>query len=289
MISKEIPLIGFTLFSQLSVGILILYNFVIFLPTFRNKGIHPAQFKTIPVLSFIFLAVSVIFSLTHLGKPVRALNSLDNISTSWLSREILMLILYFVSSSLFILSIFILKEWKRLMLALLNIASVCGILLIFSMSKIYSSVPVPLWHPAFTFLNFLAATVTMGGILLLIVQIRHGGWSGQQSLAWIVTVVLILEIIFIPIFLAYLDRNSMESQLSLKLILEDFSLIFYFRLVFQILSIVFIVIALYNIRSYTDKDKKLLGPVLAAASFIFLNEIFGRFLFYLANVSTGSL
>ena len=289
MISQEIPLIGFTLFSQLSVGALILYNFLVFLPIFRNKGIHPAKFKTIPVLSFIFLGISIVFALFHLGKPLRALNSLDNFATSWLSREILMVLLYFICSALFILSIYMLKEWKRLMLLLLNLTSLAGFILIYSMARIYSSMPVPLWEPTFTFLNFLASTFSLGGILLLLVQIRHGSWSGQQSLAWIVALVLFLEIIFIPIFLTYLEQNSMESKLSLKVLLEDYGVIFYLRLACQVLSLVFMIKAVYNIRSYTDDNRRLFLPVIAAACFIFMNEIFGRILFYVAEVGVGSL
>ncbi len=289
MISQNIPLIGFTLFSQLSVGALILYNLIIFLPTFRNKTHRPSQFKTIPIMVLGFILIAVLFSVFHLGKPFKALNTLENISSSWLSREIMILVAYFAFSGIFTLFIFTMSDWKRLMLVTLNLATFSGIILIFTMSRIYSSLPIPAWQAIFTFLNFVAATLSLGAALLLMIQIKKGSLSGQQSLAWILGIVLFLEILFIPVFLSYLDQNSTASQLSLKLLLEDFSLIFYLRLGFQILSLAFIFKAIYNIRSDTDENKKLIWPVIGAACCIFFNEILGRILFYAIEVPFGGL
>jgi len=111
MISKDIPLIGFTILCQLSVGALILYNFVVFLPTFRNNTHLPSRFKTIPILAVSFALISVVFSLFHLGKPLRALSTFDNLSTSWLSREILMLVAYLLFSGLFTFFLFVKSKW----------------------------------------------------------------------------------------------------------------------------------------------------------------------------------
>ncbi len=289
MISKDIPLIGFTLFCQLSVGTLILYNLIIFLPTFRNKSHLPSHFKAIPVLAFAFAIIAVLFSVFHLGRPVKAVLTLENMSSSWLSREIFMMMIYLFFSGLFTLFIFVMSGWKRLMLVMLNLATISGIILIFFMSRIYSSMPIPAWQSLFNFLNFAATTLATGGILLLLIQIQSGSLSGQQSLAWILGIVLLLEILFIPIFLSYLDQNSHASQLSLKLLLEDYTLIFYFRLGFQLLSLGLISIAIVNIRSDTDRCKRLLWPVIGGTFFIFLNEIFGRILFYAIEVPLGSL
>ena len=150
MISKDVPLIGFTLFSQLSLGALILYNFIVYLPTFRNKTHLPARFKTIPVLVFAFALIAVILSVFHLGQPLKALKTLDNISSSWLSKEVLMLMVYLLFSGLFVLFLFFKSDWKRMGWILLNIATVSGMVLIFIMSRIYSSLPIPVWQPTFT-------------------------------------------------------------------------------------------------------------------------------------------
>lgn len=289
MIAQNIPLIGFTLFCQLSVGTLILYNLIIFLPTFRNKNRRPSQFKTILIIVLGFILIAVLFSVFHLGKPFRALNTLENISSSWLSREIFMLAAYSFFSALFTLFIFTISDWKRLILVTINLATFTGIVLIFTMSRIYSSLPIPAWQAIFTLMNFVAASLSLGAALLLMIQIKKGSLSGQQSLTWILGIVLVLEILFIPIFLSYLDQNSTASQLSLKLLLEDFSLIFYLRLGFQILSLAFIFKAIYNIRSDTNENKKLIWPVIGAACCIFSNEILGRILFYTIEVPFGCL
>jgi len=289
MISKDIPLIGFTIFCQLSVGALLLYNFIVFLPTFRNRTRLPSRFKTIPVLAIAFAVISVIFSLFHLGRPFKAFSTFENLSSSWLSREILMLVTYFLFSGLFSFFLFFKTRWKRLSLILLNLATITGVVLIFTMSRIYSSLPIPAWQPIFTLLNFIASTLALGGGFVLLMHIQKGSLSGQQSLAWILGLVILLEVIFIPVFLSYLDQNSTASQLSLKLLLQDFTLIFYLRFGFQILSLGLISLAIIGIRSKTAEYKKIFWPVIGATCFIFLNEILGRVLFYAIEVPFGSL
>jgi len=289
MISKDIPLIGFTIFCQLSVGAILLYNFIVFLPTYRNKSHQPPQFKTIPFLVFTLAVVSVLFATFHLGHPLKAFRTLDNLSSSWLSREILVLIFYVFGLILFNLVLFFKGEWPRVSLILLNFTTLTGIILVYTMSRIYSAMPIPAWQPVFTLLNFIAATLTMGGGLMLLMNIQKGSLSVQQSLAWIIGIVLLMEIIFIPIFLSYLDQNSITSQLSLKILLEDYSLIFYFRLAFQLVSLGFISLTIVGIRSDIPVFKKFYWPVIGAALFIFLNEIFGRILFYGVDVPIGSL
>ena len=200
-----------------------------------------------------------------------------------------MLTIYLLFSGLFTLLLFFRTKWKRISLILINLATISGILLIFTMSRIYSSLPIPAWQPIFTLLNFIAASLTLGGAFVLLMHIQKGSLSGQQSLTWILGLVILLEIIFIPVFLSYLDHNSTASQLSLKLLLQDLTLIFFLRLGFQILSLGLISLAIIGIRSKTAEYGKIFWPVIGAACFIFLNEILGRILFYGIEVPFGSL
>ena len=128
---KDIPLIGFTIFCQLSVGVLLLYNFIVFLPSFRNKTHFPAHFKTIPTIALGFALVAVFISIFHLGKPFKALYTLDNLASSWLSREILMIIVYVFFTTLFTVFILTMSDWKRVIMVFLNTATISGVILIF--------------------------------------------------------------------------------------------------------------------------------------------------------------
>lgn len=78
-----------------------------------------------------FSAVAMLASTAHLGKPFRAYKSINNLKTSWLSREILMFGL-FVSTAFFsnFLEITLLKY----------IACGFGALLLFSIEKLYLAV-----------------------------------------------------------------------------------------------------------------------------------------------------
>jgi len=289
MIVKDIPLIGFTLLSQMSAGLLVLYNIMVFLPTFRNKGRMPAWFKTIPLTAFILGISAMIFSIFHLGHPLKAAQSLNNLSSSWLSREILFMLLFLFFNGSYVFMIFRMSEWKRLMLVFLNLGSLLGIVLVYSMSRVYTDLPVPAWQPIFTFLNFSASAIATGGIVLLLFLTQKGSLSAQRSLSWILAIIFLLEIAAIPVFLSYLDQNSLTSQQSLKILLDDYGIIFYIRLAFQVLSLVFIFTAILNLKSNIDENKKLLWPVIMASACIFLSEISGRILFYAVVVPLGGL
>lgn len=289
MFSSTLPLVGFTILMQVSAGGTALYYLTSFLPLYRNKSRLPLGHKFIPLIFLALAILGVLISLLHLGHPGKALNTLENLKSSWLSREILMTILYLGFSGIFTMILFIKPEWKRACHLFIILSIISGIALIYTMSGVYSAMPVPAWHALFTFLNFFAASITMGGAVLLLLQIPNGSWSGQRSLAWIIGIVMILEIMFIPVFLSYLDNNSQASQLSLKLLLEDNNLVFYFRLGLQLAALGLISLAVINIKSFTDQGNKLLWPVIGTTICIIFSEILGRALFYLIEVPLGSL
>jgi Fe-S-cluster-containing dehydrogenase component/DMSO reductase anchor subunit len=115
-IAKEWPLAIFTFIGSILTG----WIFATLLP------------QSLPINSWLFLLLGIlgiVVSTLHLGKPLRAYLSIKNIRSSWLSREI------------FLFGLFMLSAFGSLMLGLYwltVVASIFGLLFLFSIEKLYS-------------------------------------------------------------------------------------------------------------------------------------------------------
>lgn len=157
--AAEIPLIIFTLLIQLAVGILLV-------------GIAASGFKPGPArerlfsqswFALIFVAIGALLSMIHLGNPLHSPFTLLHAGSSWLSREILMVLL--AGAALLGVAW---SRWKkpdsRLADALITIAAFLGLVLIYTMSKVYDSPFLPGWEGSSTFFLFLASALILGGL-----------------------------------------------------------------------------------------------------------------------------
>ena len=81
----ELPLVFFTVLAQSAVGAWLVFTFML-LGEKNEKSltyIHKAMFVILAILGLGFIA-----SVTHLGTPVRAFNSLNRVGESMMSNEI---------------------------------------------------------------------------------------------------------------------------------------------------------------------------------------------------------
>jgi anaerobic dimethyl sulfoxide reductase subunit C (anchor subunit) len=157
----EWPLVLFTLTAQLAVGL--------FLALLTTKSLlragHPAgrtlgpgPFLLVGVLMAAALAVSVL----HLGSPMSAIFSLSNLEESWLSREILVALLFL---GLWGLGWSVGRRpgtapWVARALAWST--AMAGIGLIWVMAKIYMVPARPLWDHWLTGAGFFLTTLLLG-------------------------------------------------------------------------------------------------------------------------------
>ncbi len=152
----EWPLALFTLIGSLLVG-------------WFSATLIPTSI-TIPLWMFIILGfIGLQISVLHLGKPLRSYLSLNNLKTSWLSREIL-------SFGLFSFIAFIAIILKSFTLVL--IGSLIGVLFLFCVEMVYSVVKKKyntIIHSANTVLTaavFFAYFSANNNILLLLLVIK---------------------------------------------------------------------------------------------------------------------
>ncbi|MFO7828772.1 MAG: DmsC/YnfH family molybdoenzyme membrane anchor subunit [Bacteroidales bacterium] len=166
MSSSEWSLVLFTILSQISVGMVfsILIAFII-APVEKRNQIN--SFRVPLLIASVLMLIALFSSFLHLASPFSSVFALSNLQSSWLSREIFMVSFYFalIAGTTF--------WWKRLIkkytaaLIILLIVAIAGLLLIYSMGKIYIIATVPPWNTPFTLLKFFISTILLGTALYI--------------------------------------------------------------------------------------------------------------------------
>lgn len=279
----------FTLTIQFSVGIVVLYDLFLLFPIARKKEKLPLRFQMILLVALIAAVTGILFSLLHLGNPVNAIKTLSNLDSSWLSREILFVIIF--SGMLLIVTglQFRFPSAVRSYKWLLDLTSLTGLVLVYVMSRIYWMPSMPAWNSIFTPISFYLAVLLFGSCFLLLFQLNKGSWASQKGLAVLVFAIPVIQIGILPFHMSWLGEAGDSARLSLSLLLNQYLPAFYLRLGFEILTVGCGFWAFFSIRSDTLKSRNLFIPALLAFITMAVALIIDRFLFYQQIVPAGNL
>ncbi|MCB0910387.1 MAG: dimethyl sulfoxide reductase anchor subunit [Propionibacteriaceae bacterium] len=173
----ELPMVIFTLFSQMSVGTFITLGVVQFVAS-RGADEETAERVVAPALYAIgpTLVVGLVVSMLHMNDIGHTFNVILHVGSSWLSREILFGVGFAAFGFLFAL-----LEWFKVGSAVLRqviavVTALLGIGLIVAESSIYYTLAaVPAWHHWAVPFQFFASAVLLGvlavGSALMIVTL----------------------------------------------------------------------------------------------------------------------
>jgi anaerobic dimethyl sulfoxide reductase subunit C (anchor subunit) len=289
MSNNNWPLMVFTLAVQFSVGVIVLYDLFLVFPVFRKKEKLPIRFSMVLLVALIAAFCGALFSFLHLGNPSKALNTLANLDRSWLSREVLFVLIY--SGLLFLVTIlqFRFPSAIRSYKWLLDLTAITGLILVSVMSRIYQLPSMPAWNSIFTPIGFYLAVFLSGSSLLLLFQLNSGSWACQKGLTAMIIAIPIIQLGLLPVHMSWLGEAGESARLSQNLLLNQYLPAFFFRLGFQILTAAFGFWAFFSISSDTLKKRNLFIPALLAFITMALTLIFDRFLFYQQMVPIGNL
>ncbi len=157
MENLELPLVLFTLLTQMAVGMAIFAALrqwtVVEGPTIRTRN------EWITVLVLIGLGVFAAFF--HLGKPFGAIRMVTNLGSAWLSREILSFGLFGVLTAFTFYMVFskASKGW------LFKVTALIGLLAVFSTGMAYASAGLDAIHNVLPLVFFLLTVFTLGPAL----------------------------------------------------------------------------------------------------------------------------
>jgi DMSO reductase anchor subunit len=154
MQTLELPLVIFTLLTQVAVGM------VLFAALRQWASVEGPSIKTrnewIAILALLFVAVAAAFF--HLGKPLGAVRMLANLSTAWLSREILSFAGFGVLAAVTFYTVFNKKANGWLM----KLTALVGLIAVVATGLTYASDGLDAIHNALPLVFFLLTVFVLG-------------------------------------------------------------------------------------------------------------------------------
>ncbi len=298
-------LIVFTVLAQMSVGSFIVLGVVHFFAA-RKAGMEQADrlsdralLAIVPVLALAFGA-----SLLHLGNPLNAYRAVTNIGTSWLSREILFGVSFAVVATLFAL-----LQWRKIGPFIFRtiiawIASILGLILVFSMAKVYMLPSQPSWNTLATPITFFVTTFLLGVMAMGIAFVANYAYihkkkddcidaqcsllrDSLRGISIAAVILLGIELVVLPVYIVVLATGSTAAVASLKMMAGEYLVLFILRVTLGFLGAGVLALFLYQNASSVGREK-FIGYLAYPAFFAVLAaEVIGRFIFYATHVGIG--
>ncbi len=287
MNSNEWPLVFFTLLTQISLGIIIAGLLFSLVMKNAETSIPLDLKKLLMVTALGCMVVALAISFFHLATPLHSVYALSNIGTSWLSREILLVSMLafclFIATS----SLHFNVPHRDLFSYLFLAALVVGVILVWSMARIYMIQTVPLWNTPSTPIAFFNSALMLGGSITLVLMALY--FSKNPDIPDIrqmqnVVFLMIAAAVFISLLNMLLIQPDVAAASSgffspavspwwrhgqLILMLAGFSLLTYW---FTLLP---------------DTQWTASRLIYAGAACLLLAEILGRYLFYASYYRVG--
>ncbi len=299
---REFALITFTIFAQMAVGAFLVLGVVNFFVT-RKAGREEADRMgdRSLVAIIIVLGLGLAASLLHLGNPLGAPRSINNIASSWLSREILSGVTFAVLGVLFAAMQWFKWGTSQVRTILAYITAAVGIFLVFAMSMIYMLPTQHGWNNLATPISFFTTTLLLGSLALgasfvanyNYVKRKDPGCAGMQcdllrsTLRWIAlgsVILLGVEFVVIPVYLLSLATGSPQAVESARLLAGPLGLTFLIRIIVAFLGAGVFGFFLYQNAQASGKEKMLGYMAYAAFFLVLVAEVLGRYLFYSSQV-----
>jgi anaerobic dimethyl sulfoxide reductase subunit C (anchor subunit) len=162
----------------------------------------------------IGFVAAVLISLLHLGSPIKAVFAMNNLGTSWLSREVLLMCLF--GSGITVATVMRWRGWgsetSRNIVS--RISAVLGLALVYAMARLYMLPTTPIWNTAATPIFFFASCLILGGIVVLVRLQNTRSVSPSQGTArviivWALVICMGVEIVLTPFLAGILYDHPM--------------------------------------------------------------------------------
>ena len=182
--SREDPLVIFTLVTQAVIGAFML---LVLGSWFEMESIQAVKQSVVysPLL-FVLLAIeslALFLSTMHLGKPHRFYRAFNNLRYSPVSREVAGVAVFFnCLLGHFFFGLFDYEWAQQFSTWLAYVGVVAGPVAIYFMHKIYRIAARPYWNHWQVLTAFFGNTMTLGGLLVVMIWIPFALYSGNDWL-----------------------------------------------------------------------------------------------------------
>jgi anaerobic dimethyl sulfoxide reductase subunit C (anchor subunit) len=295
--SKELPLIVFTLLTQAAVG---LFATMVIVREFLGSRVPEALQVTFTqgslVISLLFLATGTGIATRHLGQQSKAHRAIRNLSSSNLSREMLLGGLFGGIIAVLALLAFLQVGADIVQPIVSFVGLLIGLVLVFTIAKVYLIRTVPAWNSPATPFSFFLTTLLLGlisSVFLWIVASIHTDNQQHDFVATftqvasiLVTILLSAQLTTFLSNLVGLSRRGRAALTSVHTIFVTHRLLFALRIVLAMLSLAPLLVLVGNGVTYS-RTAMLLFFAGIALGFVWAGELIGRFLFYESHQRMG--
>ncbi|MDR1856808.1 MAG: dimethyl sulfoxide reductase anchor subunit [Desulfovibrio sp.] len=275
----EWSLVLFTALAQVAVGIVLVGECL--LHAAQDAAVRTNIRRQSPI-AFALFVVAVLISLGHTGSPLNSFNTIRNIGSSWLSREIGMLCL---TGIVFLWLAFMrMKEQEQAQeKTAAGLVVVFGVLLVVTMSQVYRLPVAPVWDSCVSFLAFFGTMFITGALWQAVVVSKSEDGEKFGTLLLVMAFVgLILAAASAPLGVPVVSADMkpatvlgpasfVASKLALRMVLTGLGVG---------------ILALTLVRATQNCRKCAYAPLLAFILAL-TGELLGRSMFYFAYARIG--
>jgi len=291
MTRNEWPLVFFTLLIQMAVGIMLALTMVTFIDQLNIPQDAQDSIRiTLPRVILPILILGVISASLHLTRPGNARLAMTNLKQSWLSREMLLGIMFgLLSSTLWLFQL--LEIGSPAMVGILLWAgTLSGILLLYGMSRIYMLRTVPSWNTWATPISFIITAMLFGALILsfamgITVQTDSNAASSLVEveeflhlMGWGSAILLSVQLLVAFLRDRYLIWKGGVSRESIQLRKQRYPRLGLLRTIFGLLAIG--LCTLFALQPYSSTTFIFQGVIASTFLLVLASETIGRFLFY---------
>jgi anaerobic dimethyl sulfoxide reductase subunit C (anchor subunit) len=285
--NQDWSLVLFTTLAQLSVGMILWFTLAGYFFSDLGVFMEPGPATRYPVLlALVLIGVATVTSFLHLGNPSNAPNALNNLSGSWLSREILALGVYALS-----LIIVLILGWNtggtEHLKYFMALSSVTGLTLLWMMIRIYVVPTIPAWYSWHTPLSFALTALCLGLLALLV--FHHAGAAKGDDEVIKQSMGLLMLILFVETASGFIHQIKLEKMSTGidELVFNQGPFYRFFLVRMGLLFIAFMAIFILTLKPdllLAYGNNAALYPLFVL---IVVQELLGRLLFYSSYFRIG--
>jgi anaerobic dimethyl sulfoxide reductase subunit C (anchor subunit) len=298
MDTREWALLAFTIFGQAAAGLMVVLMVVRAYVTSKSGNDLADRLTTRPLYLVVpIMALALVASLFHLGSPLHIIRAVPNIDSSWISREVVLAVVFVAFAALYTF-----MQWRKvggesLRTVIGWVTAVAAAIFVYSMSMVYMLVTQPSWNTFATPVTFI-----VGSLLLGVLGMAVGLVSGYaalkdeetklvsallQGLAVAAIVMLGVEFIVLPLYMGYLAVQGGAALQSLYMMVGSYGFVLFLRLLALFAGAGVLAAYLHRNASIIDKQKTLAALAYSAFALVLVGEALGRFIFYATHYRIG--
>lgn len=298
MDTREWALLIFTILGQTAAGLMIVLMVVRAYIASKSGNELADRLTTRPLYLVVpIMALALVASLFHLGSPLHIVRAVPNVGSSWLSREVVFAVSFIVFAALFTF-----MQWRKaggesLRTVIGWVTAVIAAAYIYGMSMIYMIVTQPSWNTFATPVTFITGSLLLGVLGMAVGLVAgYAGLKAEetklgntilQGLAFAALVLLGVEFVVLPLYMAYLATQGGPALQSLSMMVSSFGAVLFFRLLILFAGAGILAAYLYRNASIADKEKTLAAVAYSAFALALVGEALGRFIFYATHYRIG--